>query len=78
MQPSAAQGGHVDDSTLAATVLRVTDDARTTHAHVGIFFTEIVADCNCGDEPMATHAYCEMRFSIDKATAEAEVTLMQN
>jgi hypothetical protein len=63
---------------LAATVIRVTDDARAIHVHVGIFFAEIVAVCRCGDEPMATHAYSEMRFSINKATAEAEITLMQN
>jgi hypothetical protein len=78
LQQGVAQGGYVDDSLLAATVLNVSDDARAIHARVGIFFSEIVAGCSCGDEPMATHAYCELRFSIDKATAEADVTLMRN
>ena len=65
LQQGLAQGGYVDD-------------ARAIHAHVGIFFTEIGDGCSCGDDPMATNAFCEMRFSIDKATAEADVTLMQN
>lgn len=66
------QGGYIDDSNLAITVLHVTDDEKTIQAKVGIFFTEIVAGCSCGDEPMEQNAYCEMQISIDKATAEAE------
>lgn len=67
-----SQGGYVDDSNLATTVLHVADDERAIHARVGIFFTEIVGSCGCGAEPMPQNAYCEMRISIDKTSAEAE------
>ena len=66
------QGGYIDDSNLAITVLSFTDDEKSIQAKVGIFFTEIVACCGCGDEPMEQNAYCKMRISIDKTTAEAE------
>lgn len=72
LDKGVSQGGYIDDSNLAITVLHVTDDEKTIQAKVGIFFTEIVACCGCGDEPMEQNAYCKMRISIDKTTAEAE------
>ncbi len=71
-----SHGGVPDESDISATVLRVTDDGRVIQTHVGIFFTEILAGCSCGDEPMSMQGYCEMQISIDKATAEAEINLI--
>ena len=71
LDKGTSQGGYVDDSNITATVLRVSDDMTTIHAHVGIFFTEIVVGCGCGDDPMPTNAYCEMQIDIDKATGES-------
>ncbi|BCB26240.1 hypothetical protein SKTS_11260 [Sulfurimicrobium lacus] len=76
LQKGVSQGGYVDDSNLTCTVLRVTDDERTIHARVGVFFTEIVASCGCGAEPMPQNAYCEMLVSIDKASAEAQFAVL--
>jgi hypothetical protein len=45
---------------------------------VGIFFSGVIAGCNCADDPSPVEAqseYCELRLLIDKATAEATVTL---
>ena len=67
-----SQGGVVDDSHIVATILRVTDAGKSIEAHVGIFFTEIVGGCSCGDDPMSEHAYCEMWVTIDRTSAEAE------
>jgi hypothetical protein len=41
-----------------------------------VFFSEVVAGCNCGDDPMDLHAYCVMRVSIDKASARAAVVVL--
>lgn len=70
------QGGHVDDSNIAPTLLRVSEDEKCIRADVGIFFTEIVGSCGCGAEPMPQNAYCELRISIDKTTAEAAFFLI--
>ncbi len=72
LEKGTSQGGHVDDSDITATVLNVTEDSSDVQAKVGIFFTEIVINCGCGDDPMPINAYCEMIVRIDKATAEAE------
>jgi hypothetical protein len=71
LDKAISPGSHVDDSQLSATVLNAADAGDAIQAKVGIFFTEIVASCGCGDEPMPKPAYCEMRITIDKATADA-------
>jgi hypothetical protein len=68
-----SQGGIVDDSALEATVLDFAAEGSRIAVRVGVFFTEIVGGCSCGDEPMPAHAYCELRIRIDKATGEARI-----
>jgi len=72
-----AQGGLADDSNITATVLTSTDDERAIFADVGVFFTEVVAACSCGDEPEAVNTYCRLRIRIDKASAEADIQVVQ-
>ena len=43
---------------------------------VGVFFTEIVINCGCGDEPMPTNAYCELQLSIDKNTVAVRFAIV--
>lgn len=76
LQQGVAQGGVADASNLAASVFGVREDDGTIHAEVGVFFNEVVAGCNCGDDPMDLHAYCVMRVSIDKASAHASVVVL--
>jgi hypothetical protein len=78
LDKGVAQGGFVDDNNISATILSVTDTEAEIKARVGIFFTEIVINCGCGDHPMPTNAYCEMQLNIDKTTAQTEFKLLQN
>lgn len=71
LHPGTTQGGYVDDGDIAVTVLDATEDARCIQARVGVFFTEVVPSCSCGDEPLAVNAYCAVRIGIDRDTAEA-------
>ena len=43
-------------------------------AEVGVFFTEVLAGCSCGDEPYAERGYCEVQVDIDKRTGRARLT----
>lgn len=70
------QGGYVGDEPITATVLRVTDQTENIQVLVGIFFTEIVICCGCGDDPVPANTYCEMCFVIDKRTSETEITII--
>ena len=70
------QGGIVDDTGIDATILGATDDDLAIRVTVGVLFTEIVGGCSCADEPAPTNTYCEMRITIDKATAEAQLSVI--
>ena len=74
----AASGWNVDESGIQITVLGSSDSATEIHINIGIFFTEIIAGCSCGDEPSASHAYCELRISIDKTNGQARFELMDD
>ena len=72
------QGGYIDDSNVTVTVLGATDDEESIQARVGVFFTEIVACCGCGDEPMHQNAYGEILIRIDKQTAEVDLDVVSD
>jgi hypothetical protein len=66
----------VDEENLAVSVFSVADAGERIEAKIGVFFSEIMVGCSCGDNPLPTHAYCEMRVCIDKQTAQAECVLI--
>ncbi|MDJ0805969.1 MAG: glucosamine--fructose-6-phosphate aminotransferase [Gammaproteobacteria bacterium] len=71
LMDGVSQGGVPDDASVSVSLLKTVEAPSSIHADLGVFFTEVLAGCNCGDEPMAMHGYCEMQVSIDKTTAEA-------
>jgi len=68
----ATRCGIIDDSDISVVVMSTGQDEIRIKANIGVFFTEIVAGCVCGDDPSAENAYCEMLISIDKFSAEAK------
>jgi hypothetical protein len=78
LDKGVAQGGMVDDNKITATVLSFNENTAAIQAKVGIFFTEIIINCGCGDDPMPTNAYCEIQILIDKQTAETDFSLLQD
>jgi hypothetical protein len=71
-----SRGGVPDERDIKVMVLGCAETKDSIQARVGIFFSEILAGCSCGDEPMTLNAYCELQVSITKATAEAEFTVV--
>lgn len=78
LDKAVIQGGYVDDSHITASVLHADEDEQAIHARTGIFFTEIVINCGCGDDPMETNTYCTMQIRIDKNTGQAEFEVMHD
>jgi len=77
LENGTSRGGFVDDSDISVTVINVKQDENSFQAKVGIFFTEIIAGCGCGDDPMPENAYCEMLIIIDKTTSDAKFEVIQ-
>jgi len=71
LQWGTEQAGLVDDSDIAVTVIRSSATSEQISVLTGIFFSEIVSGCSCGDEPtMSINAYLELQLMIDKSSAE--------
>lgn len=79
LQQGLSVGSHALDDSVSAMVISASDDPGCIHARVGIFYSGIVAGCSCADDPTPVEAhaeYCEVQLAIDKATAQATVTLL--
>jgi hypothetical protein len=74
----AASRGVPDDREIRIMLLDAVDDQDCIQVKVGIFFNEILAGCSCGDQPMSLQSYCELQVDIDKRTAEARFSLLDD
>ena len=77
LEKGTNRGGFVDDSDISVSVINVKQHENSIQAKVGVFFTEIIVGCGCGDDPMPENAYCEMQISIDRTTFAAEFEVIQ-
>jgi hypothetical protein len=77
LEKGTNRGGFVDDSDISVSVINVKQHENSIQARVGVFFTEIIAGCGCGDDPMPENAYCEMLISIDTTTCAAGFEVIQ-
>jgi hypothetical protein len=50
-------------------------DAERIEIVVGVFFTEIVGGCSCGDEPVAVNGYVELSLRIERVDGAAVILL---
>lgn len=78
LQQCLSSSSHALDDAVSVMILGVSDDPGFIHARVGVFFSGIIAGCNCADDPTPVEAqneYCELQLTIAKATAETSVTL---
>ena len=66
LQACCSQGGWVDDSQLAVSVLELRPDTHCVVARVGVFFTELVGGCNCHDDPAQVNAYGVFEIRIER------------
>ena len=71
-------GGLIEDNRLVVTVISTDAALQAIHVRLGIFFSELVGGCSCGDEPFSQPVYCELQVSIDRQTAEASFEMLDS
>lgn len=77
LQQALAQSSAVAGDAIEVMVIGTSDDAQGIRARIGVFFSGIVAGCSCADDPTPVEAqneYCELLLTIDRRTAETQVT----
>ena len=77
LDKATQRGGYVDDSSITCTVFNFKDENDHITIKTGIFFTEILICCGCGDDPVPENAYCELMISLDKKNAGATFEIIE-
>ena len=79
LQQALVNSNYTNGDNRKVIVMSVVDNADSIRVKTGIFYTGIVAGCNCADDPSPVdeiNEYCEMEFDINKKTAETLVRLL--
>ena len=79
LQQGLAQSSHVSARPFQAMILGAHAEAGLIRVRAGIFYTGIIAGCSCADDPTPIdelNEYCELRFDIDRTSADTTVTLL--
>lgn len=80
LQQGLARSSHVTERPFQALILGTREEDERLHVKAGLFYTGIIAGCSCADDPTPIDEiteYCVVEFDIDRATADATVTLLE-
>jgi hypothetical protein len=78
LQQGLTISSHALDNNIQAMILNVSDNQNFIHVKAGIFYTGIIAGCNCADDPSPVeenNEYCEVQIVINKTTSESTIQL---
>ncbi len=81
LQQGLTAGSYALDKDLRVILLSAAEGANVLQIKVGVFYTSIIAGCNCADDPTPVDElseYCEFQLEIDKNTAETAVSLVKS
>ena len=80
LQQGLQYSSYANAENLSATILSVTEQKDKILVKAGLFYTGIIAGCNCADDPTPVdeiNEYCEILLCIDKKTAQTTVLLIE-
>ena len=79
LQQGLSASSHVTDRPFQAMIIGASEEAGLIRVKAGIFYTGVIAGCNCADDPSPVdeqNEYCVVQLIIDRMTAETTVTLL--
>jgi hypothetical protein len=79
LQQGLAGSSQVSDRPFQAMIIGVSEEAALIRVKAGIFYSGIIAGCSCADDPTPIdelNEYCVLQLDIDRTTADATVTLL--
>lgn len=80
LQQGLSNSSYAKADKLSATILNIDQSERNIIVKAGLFYTGVIAGCNCADDPTPENEineYCEAIFRINKETAETTVSLVR-
>ena len=79
LQQGLSTGSYVVEGGLQAMILAVSEGPTAIRVRAGIFYSSIIAGCNCADDPSPVDAqseYCEVQIDIQRTNGEATIALL--
>ena len=79
LQQGLSASSHVTERPFQAMILSVRADPVLIQVRLGVFYTGVVAGCNCADDPSPIdeqNEYCVLQLGIDRSTADTTVSLL--
>ena len=79
LQQALTSSSYALDSNIKSIVINKSDNSDAVRIKAGVYYTGIIAGCNCADDPSPADEipeYCVVRIDIDKKTAEAKIVLL--
>lgn len=79
LQQALTSGSVASKENLQISINRTRQLQHSLVVDTGIFYSSIIAGCNCADDPTPTdliNEYCELRFSIDLDSAETHISIL--
>lgn len=80
LQQGLTQSSYASDK-CKIIILNITEEEQSIQIKTGVFYTGTIAGCACDDDPTPTdvvNEYCEMLFTIDKASAKTAVEIVKD
>ncbi len=81
LQQGLSRSSHVSGDKYDVVVLNVAEEPQRILVKAGIFYQGIIAGCSCADDPTPVDEqteYCVLQFDIDKRSAEAAISLLED
>lgn len=79
LQQGLAHSSAVGTAPLRIMVISESAAGNALFVRVGVFYTGVIAGCNCADDPTPVdeqNEYCILQIEIDRATAAIRVSLL--
>lgn len=79
LQQGITQGSYVRDDKLQVMIINVAEDTDVILVKAGVFYSSVIAGCNCADDPTPIDSipeYCVIQLRIDKNTADTEIEMV--
>ena len=77
LQQELSSSSYVTSKNIEVMILGAGETEGLIKAKAGIFYSGIIAGCNCADDPTPVdeiNEYCEVVIDIDKSSGEATIT----
>jgi len=79
LQKALAFSSYALDKNISARLISKTEDKNFIQIKAGVFYTGMIAGCNCADDPSPAdeqNEYCELLVNIHKENAATTIALL--